>query len=255
MSQDAIITFSFAGLPASYCFTDPNRFALDIAAGLQGYLPGAYSTIVRSSTEPAAADRDKVWVQINADGAPTGRIFTFAYGKWVMPNPIEASGQQRIWFEGSESEAWAYDGGDGTDPSSNAPTSTTGAMWEYDNNYAARFPLMAGTTAKPTTYSIGDVGGEEEITLTAAQVAKHQHPVWPADGGDGNVGKLWSHFDAGGESCASGTSKPIIPTDDCADQTGLNATQQTDGDEAHPNMPLFRVGAWLKRTARTYYTS
>jgi len=254
MASDAVITFSFAGLPAGYCFTTPERFALDIAAGLQGYLPGAYSTIVRSSTEPAAADRDKVWVQVNADGAFTGRIFTFAYGQWVMPNPVEASSQARIWWTGSESDAWAYDGGDGTDPSSNPPTLTTGAMWTRDTDYDFRFPLAAGTSATPTTVSPGDTGGSEEVTLTAAQVAKHQHPVWPADGGDGNTGKLWSHFDAGGESCASGTSKPIIPTEVCADQTALNATQQTDGDEPHSNMPPYRVGMWLARSIRAYYT-
>lgn len=253
MASDALISFSFAGLSANYCFTTPERFALDIAAGLQGYLPGAYSTIIRSSTEPAAADRDKVWYQVNADGAPTGKSFTYAYGSWVMPNP-RRDPNERVWFEGSEAEAWSYDGGDGTDPSSSAPTSTTGAMWEYDENYAGRFPLMAGTTAKPTTYSIGDAGGEEEVTLTAAQVAKHQHKVWPADGGDSNTAKEWSHFDAGGESCNSGLTKPIMPTDDCSARTTVLATEQDDGGEAHPNTPLYRVGAWLKPTARIYYT-
>jgi len=253
MANDAVITFSFAGLPAGYCFTTAERFALDIAAGLQGYLPGAYSTIVRSSTEPAAADRDKVWVQVNADGAFTGRTFTFAYGTWVMQNP-RRDPAERVWFEGSEADAWLYDGGSGDDPSSTAPTVTTGAMWEVDTNYDFRFPLAAGTSPKPTTVSVGDTGGEEDHVLTAIEVAKHQHPVWPADGGDGNTGKLWSHFDAGGESCASGTSKPIIPTDDCSDQTALNATQQTDGDAGHNNMPPYRVGYWLKPTIRQYYT-
>lgn len=254
MASDALISFSFAGLSANYCYTTPERFALDIAAGLQGYLPGTYSTIVKSSTEPIATDRSKVWFQVDAEGALTGRIFTYAYGTWVMKNP-RRDPAERVWFEGSEAEAWAYDGGDGTDPSTDAPTLTTGAMWEYDTNYSGRFPLMAGTTAKPTTYNIGEVGGDEEVTLTAAQLAKHQHKVWPADGGDGNTSMNWSHSDPGSESCTSDLEKMIQPSDNCPTQTTLLARVQDDGDEAHPNTPLYRVGAWLKPTIRQFYTS
>lgn len=250
---DAIIQFSFAGLASPYCYTTPERFALDIAAGLQGYLPGTYSTIIKSSTEPVATDRDKVWYQINADGASTGRQFTWAYGKWVMQNP-RRDPAERVWFEGSEAEAWAYDGGDGTDPSSNAPTQTTGAMWEVDHNYDFRFPLGAGTSPKPTTVSVGGTGGAEEVVLTAAQVAKHQHKVWPSDGGDGNTGMIWSHVDPGSESCTSDLEKGIQPSDDCPNQTTLLANFQTDGDEAHPNMGPYRAGFFLKPTQRQFWT-
>lgn len=252
---DALITFSFAGLPQGYCYTTPERFALDIAAGLQGYLPGAYSTIVKSSTEPIATDRDKVWYQINADGASTGRQFTYAYGKWVMQNPAEASGDARVWWTGSESDAWSYDGGDGTDPASNAPTPTTGAMWVRDTDYDFRFPLAAGTSPKPTTVSPGDTGGEEDHVLISNEVAKHQHPVWPADGGDGNTAMNWSHVDPGGESCTSSLEKTIQPSDDCPTQTTLLARSQTDGDAGHNNLPPYRVGMWLMRSSRVYFTS
>lgn len=251
--NNAVIQFSFAGLPASYCFTGFDRFALDITAGLQGYLPGTYSTIVRSATEPVAADRDKVWFQVNADGASTGKQFTYAYGKWVMLNP-RRNPDERVWFEGSESDAWSYDGGDGTDPSTNPPTATSGAMWEPDHEYDFRFPLGAGTSPKPTTVSVGDTGGNEEIVQTAAQVAKHQHTVWPTDGGDGNTGKLWSHFDAGGESCDSRLESPLKPNTDCEQQTTIKAQYQDDGDEPMNIMPPYRCGYWLKPTQRLFYT-
>lgn len=252
--NNAVIQFSFTGLSANYCFTGFDRFALDIVAGMQGYLPGTYSTIVRSATEPVAADRDKVWFQVNADGAATGKQFTYAYGKWVMLNPRVASGDERVWWTGSESDAWSYDGGDGTDPSSNPPTATSGAMWVRDRDYDFRFPLAAGTSAKPTTVSPGDTGGNEEIVQTAAQVAKHQHLVWPADGGDGNTGKIWSHLDPGGESCASALEKIIQPNDNCDAQTTLVAQFQADGDESMNVMPPWRCGMWLKRSARAYFT-
>src|SRR6185436_2759046 len=58
VSTNATISFQFAGLPggAEYCFTSPDRFALDIAAGLSGFLPGNFNKIINSDSEPSAAD-------------------------------------------------------------------------------------------------------------------------------------------------------------------------------------------------------
>lgn len=248
-SSDAIISFSFAGLPASYCFTTPERFALDIAAALQGYLPGAYSTIIRSSTEPAATDRDKVWVQVNADGAMTGRIFTWAYGTWVMQNP-RRDPSERVWFEGSEADAWSYDGGDGTDPSSNPPTTTTGAMWEYDTNYAFRFPLMAGTSDTPTTVSIGDTGGEEKHTLVQTELPDVSFPITQTNDPTLSGTDVWGSGDLGDGSfggnglASTGTSEE--PTRMTIESGGSNTPFSV--------LPPYRVGAWLKPTARQFYT-
>lgn len=256
MPQNAIIQFSFAGLADGYCFTTPERFALDIVAAMQGYLPGTYSTFVSSASEPDVDDRDKLWIQLDADGYPTGRIFTYI-GGWFMRNPRrDAAGaylDERVWWAGSESDAWSFDGGSGDDPSTTPPTPKTGAMWEVDHDYDFRFPLAAGTSPKPTTVSVGNTGGEEDHVLISNEVAKHQHQVWPADGGDGNTAKEWSHFDAGGESCNPGLSKPVMPTDDCSSgKTTLVASYQTDGDAGHNNMPPYRVGYWLKPTIRIY---
>lgn len=251
--NNAILVFSFAGLASPYCYTTPERFALDIAAGLQGYLPGTYSTIIRSSTEPIATDRDKVWYQVNADGASTGRVFTYAYGKWVMQNP-RRDPAERVWFEGSAADAWSYDGGDGSDPSSNPPTTTTGAMWEVDHNYDFRFPLAAGTSPKPTTVNVGGTGGEEDHILISNEVAKHTHLVWPGDNGDGNAGKLWSHFDFGGGGPDGRTAAPLQPSTTFPTQTVIQAIPQTDGDAGHNNMPPFRAGFWLKPTIRQFFT-
>jgi len=257
MASDALINFTFAGLPANYCFTSYDRFALDIAAGLQGFLPGNYSTFVVSQAEPDVADRDKVWIQLDSNGLPTGRIFTYI-GGWFQRHPRrDEAGKyldERVWWVGTEADAWSFDGGDGTDPSTTPPTTTTGAMWERDTDFDFRFPLAAGTSPKPTTVSIGDTGGEEEHTLTSDEVAKHTHLCWPADGGDGNAGRQWSHQDPGGESDTGDITKSIVPNDDNTAKTTLQAVAQSDGDAAHNNMPPYRVGVWLKPTIRGYYS-
>lgn len=243
--NDALITFSFAGLPASYCFTTPERFALDIAAGLQGYLPGTYSTIIRSETEPVATDRDKVWVQVNADGAIT-RIFTYAYGEWVAPNP-RRDANERVWWTGSESDAWSYDGGDGTDPTSNPPTATTGAMWMRDADYNARFPIQAGTLPSGTVLTPGDNGGEEEHVLTEAELPSHTHPITARSTNDVSNG-------SGTIPGRNDNLDGVVYNDTTFATYGLSIAK-TGGDEGHATMPPYRVGMWLRPTARLFYLS
>lgn len=247
--QDALIQFSFAGLSANYCFTTPERFALDIAAGLQGYLPGSYSTIIRSATEPVATDRHLVWYQVNADGAHTGRVFTYAYGRWVMQNP-RRNPSERVWFEGSEAAAWSYDGGDGTDPATNPPTATTGAMWMVDHNYDFRFPLAAGTSAKPTTVSVGDTGGQEEVTLTPENMPSHIHSL--NNDGASKFGR-YDENDGSQNPWGSGNAGAF-------EGEFPFSTQPTGGDTdgetvAMGNLPPYRVGFWLKPSDRQFYTA
>lgn len=244
MPDDALIQFSFAGLPENYCFSTPNRFALDIVANMSGYVPGEYSVIIDSETEPSAEDRGKPWYKLLPGGAPSGKLYKYYLGKWVSPNPVEPeSAERRIWT-GSEAELWSYDGGDGTDPSSSAPTATTGAMWERDTAFDFRFPLGAGTSPKPTTVSVGETGGSEEVTLTPDQLGGHTHNATlsggPNLGADGGTAGL----DEGDGDRESVTAKYSWTVD-------IEAT----GDEPHSNMPPYVAVYFIKRTLRQYYTA
>lgn len=226
------ITFSFAGLPADYCFTTPARLALDIVAGMSGYLPGSFTFIIDSESEPAAADRDKLWHKLLPGGAPTGQIYKYYLGFWVTPHQEAASGDKRTWFEGVEADVWSLDGGDGTDPSTNPPTATSGAMWEVDHNYDFRVPLGAGTSPAPHTTTVvpGDTGGEEEHTLTVGELPAHSHEVrYKPDAAGGGAGGYVAYND-----------NAVVDTND------------TGSDESHNNMPPYRVGYWIKRTARQF---
>lgn len=245
MPQNAPIQFSFAGLPESYCFTTPNRFALDIVAQMSGYVPGSYSFFVISETEPDAEDRDKMWIKLLPGGAPDGRYYIYYLGEWVYPHPIEAESSVRMIWVGSESELWSFDGGDGTDPSSVAPTATTGAMWERDTAFDFRFPLGAGTSPKPTTVSVGDTGGAEEIELAAGQMPEHTHTVdandYIADSYGGSGGFTVGNIEPEG-------TLPIITT-------SAAGGDGSGGVDPVNKMPPYYGVYFAKRTARQFFVA
>ena len=244
MPADAPVNFTFAGLPEGYCFTTPQRFALDIVAQMTGYIPGEYSVIIKSDTEPVAADRNKDWHKLIGD-EPTGEIYSWYLGKWVRKNPFEASGDFRLWWEGTEANVWAFDGGDGTDPSAVPPTAITGAMWEVDHNYDFRFPLGAGTSPKPTTASVGGTGGEEEHSLIVSELAPHTHDIsTPAAATD----------DIPSTTVDGGTNPdPVVTVDFVTESAGGAGTPPVV--VPHQNMPPWRAGYWIMRTSRIFLTA
>lgn len=267
MSSNAIIQFSFAGLPPSYCFQGFDRFALDIVNNMTGFVPGEYSVIIDSGTEPDAEDRDKLWHKQLPGGAPTGKLYSYYLGKWVTPHPIEASAKMRMWWTGTESELWAFDGGDGSDPSSSAPTATTGAMWSRDTDYDFRFPLAMGTSPAPASTSVvpGDTGGEENHTATDLD---HIHVTGRFNADSGSNPDHWYGLVGDGTGPAGlarrvvGATSGLVEADiNTQDGKYTLASSPLNGDltphEATPqnNMPPYRTGLWAKRSARVYYVA
>jgi hypothetical protein len=261
--SNAAITFSFAGLAEGYCFSGFDRLALDIVNNMSGYLPGQYSVIIDSDTEPSADDRGKLWHKLLPGGAPTGKLFKYFMGKWVSPNPIEAEAESRTWWTGSEADLWSYDGGDGSDPTSSPPTATTGAMWVRDTDYDFRFPLGMGTSPAPysTTVSPGDTGGEEKHVLTGDEFTDgdHIHTVGRmADNSNDDGVFLTGTSDKNGIGRQiTGDSGSNITANLSAKSGSYLVTSGVNSEptiEAHNNMPPFRVGIWAKRSARQYYT-
>lgn len=247
---NAPISFSFAGLPVSYCFTTPQRFALDIAAGLSGYLPGQFTTIIDSDSEPAVADRDKLWHKTVA-GAPSGYIFKFFNGSWVASHPVEPSGDERRIFVGVESDIWAYDGGDGANPTTTPPTAATGAMWEKDAAFDFRMPLGAATSPAPnnTLVAVGGTGGEEKHSLTVPEIPPHGHLVGTEQGGVVVAEGMISLTGFAGINTVS-VAGPSV---------GATVTSNTGGTTGvvvpHENMPPFIGVYFVKRTARIFVTA
>lgn len=177
-SENQPITFTFAGLGDSYCFTSFNRFALDIVAQMAGFLPGAFTLPNFGNDEPAVNDRTKPWIRANADGT-LDKIYVFAGGAWVSTHPMLPG--TRIIAPSTlltAADVWAWDGGSGVDPATTTPTFATGAMWEVDPILTARFPLGAGTLSPSgTVIAPNATGGADQHAIVAAEVPEHKHFV------------------------------------------------------------------------------
>jgi microcystin-dependent protein len=98
-----------------------------------------------------------------------------------------------------------------------------------------RTSISAGQGPGLTDRTQGERGGEEQVTLTAGQVAAHQHPVAasseatsknPADGTPA--------FTAGGSSCGTGNDLKMSPA----------MVQPNTGGLPHQNMPPYLVTNW-----------
>lgn len=202
--------------------------------------------IVVSATKPV--DTTVVWKQIVNNGGslyPT-RDYIYVAGLWVSRHTLEP--QSVIMWKGDISTIGTFDGGDG-----GVLSLISGPMWKVATGMDARFPIAPGTLPSGTVLALGDTGGEEKHTLISNEVAKHQHVVWPADGGDNNAGKLWCHFDPGGGGADTRLNAPLAPSTFYPTQTQLIAGNQSDGDAPHNNMPPYYAIHFIERTSRQYF--
>lgn len=257
MPSNLPISFATTGPPggASYCPDSWSALFLNLAASLYGYVPGQYSFFVMSETEPAAEDRDKPWLQLDGSGAPVA-WFKYYAGAWVWPNPIEPSSIVRWIAEGTDADIWSFDGGDGTDPSTNPPTDTTGAMWEVDANYDGRMPIGSGTLSPSgTTVNVGDTGGADQVTQTEAQMARHSHAL------------AYVKTNANSQTTGLGTiasEQSVYDTYEAAGKVDVNgdasAIQETGGSGSpETTQPMTTISPYrgcriIKRTARIFRT-
>lgn len=235
--NDLPITFTFAGLPANpYCFTTFERLAIDLTSGLSGFVPGSGTFPNYGSDEPSPDNRNRPWIRLNPDGT-FDRTYVYVFGAWSSPHPTPPAGDERRIFAGIESDVWAYDGGDGTNPASVTPAYSSGAMWEVDHDFDFRFPIGAGVSPLGTTINSGDVGGEEAITLTVDQIPVHKHSTTLKGTNEGGSANWFASGDNTQET-------PDVTVD----------TSEAGGGDPHANMPPYRGVLFIKRTARVAYT-
>lgn len=237
MPSDAIVTLTAGQLPQGFCFQNPQQYFEAIVAAMSAVLPGAYSTFNFGNSTPAPEDQDKPWIRTDAFGN-FDRLYTFN-GKWVSPNPRPPSENERMIWKGSYAQLWAYDGGDGVDPSATAPTATTGAMWQADTDFSFRVPVGAGTNPTAydgvnTTIAVGDTGGEQKHVQDKSELCAHEHvsPFFKQNTGGG----LTQHaYDANG--------------------TGADLNTSTEGGgKAFNVMQPYRGVIFARRTSRIYFT-
>jgi len=206
-----------------------------------------------------------VWLQTTLDATSDNpnffgemiRWYVFDGVNWLSPHPVPPNCPEcRIWV-GSEQSVWSYDGGDGTNPATNAPTANTGAMWMVEHAFDFRFPVGAGTNIATFDGDVASViapldqGGDERVALGQNQAGPHTHPMVVQD---------------------TPAVTPLTPTNQLSinavdstvgydtlngsnGQATLGQTGETTGTTlTHQNMPPYLGIFFIKRTTRYYYT-
>lgn len=248
MPQNAPIIFQFQGFDPNYCPPNYQQLANDFAAGLTGFLPGSYITILTGDTEPGAADRDKPWIRSD------GRIWLYSapgLGEWVSKHPLTPNVVIMGFFE-SEADIWSFDGGDGQNPTVTTPVDAVGAMWEKVAAFDGRMPIGPGTlSGSGTVIASGDTGGADRITQLAAQLPPHQHilPVYPEGTTAIRATYGSAPAPATGPNAASGSSTlSVYALSDGGPNT--TTTTQTPMNTISPYVGVY----FIRRTNRLWYT-
>jgi len=239
MPNLTLITLTPPSLPVSYCPLNYQNLANDIIGGTQAVFN---STIGNSffnfgPTFPAINNRIYPWLDEN------GQWWIYDQGVWLYKNPVAANGYDRRIFVGTTTDLLSYDGGDGT---SGTPTNYTGAMWEVDTNFQARFPVGAGTFAASGVVTVGGtttstaVAGEDQHALVVGEIPSHTHQI----------------LDQYLNLCQRGSAdtSAFSPTNRSAGTSNLYPTTSSGGGAAHNILPPFYGVYFIKRTARVYYT-
>jgi len=260
------VNFTWGNLADGYCFSTLEAYKNDIFNLLEGTVD--VTGIIIGPNTPDVSDQDKVWFKTDAAGRPVGQ-FIFL-GSWIWPNDRQPSGNERMIWAGAEADLWAYDGGDGTDPGTFAPTLTTGAMWERDTAFDFRIPMGAGTS--PNTYdgnpatvlTQGGTAGDERILLADDEIA-HRHVTgrFQSDATSYTFFLEDNSIIASGSADrnpgADGTSTPGAKINqDLSAQTGdYCVTSEIKGSTitrlSHQNLPPVIGVFYAKRTARKFY--
>jgi hypothetical protein len=181
-----------------------------------------------------------------------------------------------IW-KGTEAALWAYQGGDGTDPASVAPTDFTGAMWQVDTDFEFRFPLGIGHSnigtnpvpyapASNTVVAQGATGGAEKIVITPVD---HTHLVGRMRGDSGATGDDVDFLTGATSIDLTSVTARVIRCDHDAAVTENISTvsgeylvtkqQEKVGGGVPDNitqaqMPPYKAVVFARRTARKYLT-
>ncbi len=238
-----LITLQWNGFPAGYCYPgDPNVFANDIIE---------YTSIAFNATGnvyynmgpdiPGADDRIYPWLRTGSGWEDGLYYWDTTIGAWVKPHEVPASGHERRIWVGSTADLVTYDGGD-----ANVLGDAAGPMWEVDSAFAAKFPVGVGSFVNSGDIAVTDsttstaVTGEDEHTLTEAEMPEHTHGYF-----DPRIGA--------GEAIEGDTDPNMVmykhPTDDdCSGDTCA-----TGSGDPHNNLPPMYGVYFIKRTSRIYY--
>lgn len=240
--------------PNGYCPETWQEFANDFAADVLISLPGQFSGIIISETEPAPEDRDKLWFRLLG---PTGPLdyrgpFQFFNGQWVAPYRTPPNSSETRWLRGTAGQTTqqiidAYNVEEGGEPG--AVSGTTGPFWEEDTDMAGRSPMHPGAipASDPAkTLSPEENFGEGAHLQTDQEVAPHIHNLDPKNlqqsPGSGSVDGILFQAPGTGSGNAASPAQVIAATN-----------EYTTVQKAMPVIHPIRGRVSVVRTARVYW--
>lgn len=166
---------------------------------------------------------------------------------WVWPHATPANSNERKLWVGTEAELWAYDGGDGGNPSS--VTDTTGPMWIVDTVFNQRSPRGA----LPGTLEPGALtGSDASAQPLPAYLPAHFHNESIRIKNTADL-----HNWGNGTVAEAGSVNHV--QDAGADTGVVTSTTDTQGGGAPPTLTVPTIPAsvgtfFIKRSARKFYT-
>lgn len=250
------------GLPVSFtggslnisCYPDNVQTLADlIVSVLQGEVAFSLGGVIYSETEPAAEYRGNTgWFNLVDYKL---YFWNSTYSAWAREYDVPASGNERRIWVGTEADLKTYDGG-----ADAAISASTGPFWEIDTNFAAKFPMGAGTLpVSATVVGVGDTGGEEKHVLTVSEM-QHFHGV----GTDGQTDDPFAMLHRTWNTAPTTYPQRVNdmnPTsasgwhDDGNISSGVGGTTKALADETvdgHNTLPPYRAVYFIKRTARIW---
>jgi hypothetical protein len=257
------VTFQLASFPDGFCWQTAQQYANAIVAALSGFIGGNFNGVIIGANSPQLTDQDKLWVRTDANGRPLG-IFLYQ-GTWLWPHPIEPSSPERRIWVGSEADLWSYDGGDGTNPTSTAPTATSGAMWQRDTDFDFKLPIGAGTN--PVTYdgnpgtviAIGGTAGEERHTMLINESGPHKHWICSDDtitGVTAGPTDMTNAQTLAGRVSHAGDGAALFQAAGNGTTANIGLTSNpTVATVSHQNLPPVKGVLFIKRTSRQFITA
>lgn len=108
-------------------------------------------------------------------------------------------------------------------------------------NLNGRVPVGTGQSTAGSNYTLGEMAGQENVTLTQTQIPQHTHSL-QANAGVGSVNTAENNFPAGGQVQIERGS-PVYPTNSFATSGGTQMNPQAigvaGGSQPHSNMQPF----------------
>lgn len=234
---DISLPVSNGDLAEGFCPQTEQQRLNGYVQALQVLFPFNLGIINTGNSAPSADNRIYPWYRSNGDGTPD-KWYTYSNGSWISPHPIAASDPSNRFYRAAAATIDTYDGGE-----SAAVTTTTGPMWEIDTTMSGLIPVgVSGDFAFDST------GGEIEHTLVTDELPEHQHIV-PI--GTNEVGTAATVIAPPVYGYASGSARRA--TQAAGLFTAFPLSSITGAGDPHENMPPYRAGLWIRRTARAFY--